>query len=406
MKKAFVMLPLAIACCPLFVNAALSDSERISQLEQELAILQEASSYESLSDRMAMNGFFTGKMGVANNNAGYGNRTGVEGYTTDPDFALGSKLGLQGTFSLTEQTKIIGQLVSRGDEDWSPEMEWAFLSHDFENGFVTRVGRLRVPLYMYSDYLEVGYAQPWATPPPEVYYVVPVSSYDGIDILYDTDLGNGTLSLQGMYGHAVDKADENPFHVDVEFNKAIGVSATYFYEDWTFRTNYFQTEIESEALAVPVVPIQPFEKFNKESAYFVGVGVSYDNGSFLFISEYTISDVDKLYSDTKSGYLTLGYRFGAYTPYINMAFLDTTDDSKRSGKPVAKALLNWERTAYSIGTRYDITSNLSVKADITYAGSFGNTSGALSGNTESVLLNNKPADDSTIVYTVSFDVVF
>ena len=401
MKKAFVMLPLAIACSPLLVNAAQSDSERISQLEQEIAILQEASSYESLSDRMAMNGFFTGKVGVANNKAGYGNRTGVEGYTTDPDFSLGSKLGLQGTFSLTEQTKIIGQLVSRGDEDWSPEMEWAFLSHDFENGFVARGGRLRVPLYMYSDYLEVGYAQPWATPPPEVYYVVPVSSYDGIDILYDTDLGDGTLSLQGMYGHAVDKADENPFHVDVEFNKAIGMSATYFYEDWTFRTNYFQTEIESKSIFVNAqgAQIPSLKSFDKEKAYFVGVGFSYDDGSLLAISEYTISDVDNGYADTKSGYITLGYRINAYTPYFTYSFLETTDDSERSGDPAAQALLDWQRTAYSVGSRYDISSQVSLKADVTYVNNFGDTGGALTG----VLANDY---SNTIVYTVSFDVVF
>lgn len=400
MKKAFTMLPLAIACIsPLAL--ATTTSERLAQLEQELAILQEASSYETLSDRMSINGFFTGKMGVANNDAGYGNRTGVEGYTKDPDFSLGSKLGLQGTFSLTEQTQIIGQLVARGDENWSPEMEWGFLSHDFDNGFVVRLGRLRVPLYMYSDYLEVGYAQPWATPPPEVYYVVPVSSFDGIDILYDTDVGDGTLTLQGVLGHAVDVADENPFHVDVEFKNTVGLSATYSYNEWTFRTNYFQTEIESSNIYLDAQgnQIPSLKSFDEESAYFAGVGVSYDNGHLLAISEYTISDVDNGYSDTKSGYLTLGYRIDAFTPYATYSFLETTDDEERASDPIGSAVLNWERTAYSIGTRYDISSNLSVKADVTYVDGFGDTGGALTG----VLENDY---DETIVYTISFDAVF
>lgn len=398
MKKALVMLPLAMACLPLSAAYAATDSERLAQLEQELAILQEASSYESLSDRMSMNGFFTGKMGVASNNAGYGNRTGVEGYTSDPDFALGSKLGLQGTFSLTEQTKIVGQLISRGDEDWSSEMEWAFLSHDFENGFITRIGRLRVPLYMYSDYLEVGYAQPWATPPTEVYYVVPVSSYDGIDIIYDMDLGEGTLSLQGIYGHAVDKADENPFAVDVEFNKAVGLSATYSYDEWTFRTNYFQTELKSATIKSGALTALP--KFDDEKAYFTGVGVSYDNGSFLAISEYTISDVAGGYSDTKSGYITLGYRINDFTPYVHYAFLETTDDNERLSDTIAQSMLNWQRSAYSVGSRYDISSNLSVKADVTLVNNFGDTHGALP-----LDATGKTYDD-TMVYTISFDAVF
>ena len=71
MKKAFIMLPLAVACASQFAMAATTDSQRLAQLEQELAILQEASSYDSLSDRMSINGFFTGKVGIASNDAGY-----------------------------------------------------------------------------------------------------------------------------------------------------------------------------------------------------------------------------------------------------------------------------------------------------------------------------------------------
>ncbi|QUM78084.1 carbohydrate porin [Moritella sp. 24] len=406
MKKAFIMLPLAVACASQFAVAATTDAQRLAQLEQELAMLQEASSYDSLSDRMSINGFFTGQMGVANNDAGYGNRPGVEGYTSDPDFSLGSKLGLQGTFALTEQTQIVAQLVSRGADDWTPEMEWAFLSHDFDNGFTTRIGRLRVPLYMYSDYLEVGYAQPWANPPADVYSIVPVSSYDGIDIIYDTDLGDASLSLQASYGHDVDDAEDNPLGVDVKFKNTIGMSATLSYEEWVFRGTYFQSELESGDVAIPDVPAQPFEKFDNEKAQFAGVGISYDNGSFLAISEYTISKVEGKYSDTKSGYITLGYRINAFTPYVNYSFLETTDNDERAPTAVddypnlvGSSAFNWERTTYSVGSRYDISSNLSLKLDVTYATDFGDTHGALPSH-------GSETYDDTIVYTVSFDAVF
>jgi predicted porin len=408
MNKAFVMLPLAVACASQFAHAATTttDAQRLAQMEQELAVLQEASSYDSLSDRMSINGFFTGQMGVANNDAGYGNRPGVEGYTSEPDFALGSKLGLQGTFALTEQTKIVGQLVSRGIDDWSPEMEWAFLSHDFDNGFIARIGRLRVPLYMYSDYLEVGYAQPWANPPADVYTVVPVSSYNGIDVIYDTDLGDASLSLQASYGHDVDDAEDNPFGVDVEFNNTLGMSATLSYSDWVFRGTYYQSELKSDTLQVPDVPAQPFDKFDNEKAQFAGVGVSYDNGSFLAISEYTVSKVEGKYSDTESAYITLGYRINAFTPYVNYSFLKTTDDEGRAPSSivdtpnlVASSALNWERITYSIGTRYDISSNLALKLDVTYAGDFGDTHGALP-------VHNGESFDDTTIYTISFDAVF
>jgi len=399
MKKAFIMLPLAVACASQFAVAATTDAQRLAQLEQELAMLQEASSYDSLSDRMSINGFFTGQMGVANNDAGYGNRPGVEGYTSDPDFSLGSKLGLQGTFALTEQTQIVAQLVSRGADDWTPEMEWAFLSHDFDNGFTTRIGRLRVPLYMYSDYLEVGYAQPWANPPADVYSIVPVSSYDGIDIIYDTDLGDASLSLQASYGHDVDDAEDNPLGVDVKFKNTIGMSATLSYEEWVFRGTYFQSELESGNIYIDTNGNQmpSLKSFEDDKAQFAGVGISYDNGSFLAISEYTLSKVEGGYSDTKSAYITLGYRIDAFTPYVNYSFLETTDNDERD--PIASSLLNWERTTYSVGSRYDISSNLSLKLDVTYATDFGDTHGALPSHGSEMY-------DDTIVYTVSFDAVF
>ncbi|KXO10621.1 porin [Moritella sp. JT01] len=408
MKKAFIMLPLAVACASQFAIAATTDAQRLAQLEQELAILQEASTYDSLSDRMSINGFFTGQMGVANNDAGYGNRPGVEGYTSDPNFSLGSKLGLQGTFSLTEQTKIVGQLVSRGADDWTPEMEWAFLSHEFDNGFTTRIGRLRVPLYMYSDYLEVGYAQPWANPPADVYSIVPVSSYDGIDIIYDTDLGDASLSLQASYGHDTDDAEHNPLGVDVKFDNTIGFSATLSYEEWVFRGTYFQSELKSGLIKPvdhdgdPSTPnvgsLSSLQSFEDEKAQFAGVGISYDNGSLLAISEYTLSKVEGGYSDTESAYITLGYRIDAFTPYVNYSFLKTTDNEDREGDVHAETALNWERTTYSVGSRYDINSNLALKLDVTYATDFGDTDGALPHSIDN--------HEDTIVYTVSFDAVF
>jgi len=252
---------------------------------------------------------------------------------------------------------------------------------------------------MYSDYLEVGYAQPWANPPADVYTIVPVSSYDGIDIIYDTDLGDASLSLQASYGHDTDDAEDNPLGVDVKFKNTIGMSATLSYEEWVFRGTYFQSELESGNIYIDTNGNQmpSLKSFEDDKAQFAGVGISYDNGSFLAISEYTLSKVEGGYSDTKSAYITLGYRIDAFTPYVNYSFLETTDNDERD--PIASSLLNWERTTYSVGSRYDISSNLSLKLDVTYATDFGDTHGALPSHGSEMY-------DDTIVYTVSFDAVF
>lgn len=398
MNKAFIVLPLAFACATQFANAAPTDAERIALIEQELAVLKEASQAESIADRITVNGFFTGKMGVADNKAGY------NGYDTDVDFSKGSKLGLQGTFLLTEQTKVVAQLVARGEDNWDSEMEWAFLSHDFDNGFTARIGRLRLPLFMYSDYLDVGYAQPWATPPSEVYDAVPVTSYNGVDGVYNIDLGETLLTLQASYGEASNSSDT--LNADFSYDNIMGVSALISYENWAVRTTYFETKLSSETIAIEGLPAQPFTKFDNNKGKFAGVGLSYDDGQFLAISEYTLTEVEGTYSDTKAGYLTLGYRVNAFTPYVSYAFLKTTDNSDRAPKAandlpniVAGSLFNWQRDTYSIGTRYDLGANLSLKADVSYTNNFSDTNGGIIANTATKL-------DDSILYTISFDAVF
>ena len=396
MKKKFIMLPLAMACASQFVMAATTDTQRLAQLERELSILQEVNSYNASSEQVSIHGFFTGKMVAANNDAGFNNAT------TTPNFADGSKLGLQGTFELTEQTQIVAQLVGRGSENWTPELEWAFLSHDFDNGFVARVGRLRLPLYMYSDYLEVGYAQPWATPPADVYEIVPITSFNGVDVTYQFDIGDSTLALQASYGNDSSSGESNSVGKDVDYDNSTGLSATLSYEDWVFRGTYFQTDLNSVDTGLPLLGA-----FENDRAQFAGAGVSYDSGPLIVISEYTISKVEGVYSDTESAYITVAYRINDFTPYVSYSYLKTTDNENRPDGSYESVLLNWERSTYSVGTRYDINANLALKLDVTYAGDFGDTTGSLDGNVDRTPLpeNTKEFDD-TIVYTISFDAVF
>lgn len=394
MKKVFTLLPLAVVCATQFAYAA-TDAERLAQVEQQLAMLQEQNAYDSLSDRMSINGFFTGKMVAANNDAGF------ENATTNPNFGDGSKLGLQGTFAISDQTQVVAQIVGRGSDGWTPEMEWAFLSHDFDNGFLARVGRLRLPLYMYSDFLEVGYAQPWATPPADVYTIAPITSFNGVDVTYQRDLGDATLALQASYGNDSSSGEDNSLGKDVDFSDIAGLSATLSYEEWVFRGTYFQTDLNSKDTGLPLLGA-----FENDKAQFVGAGISYDNGSLIAISEYTISKVEGAYADTESAYITLGYRIEAFTPYVSYSYLKTTDDENRLGSTPDMTLLNWQRSTYSVGTRYDISANLALKLDVTYAGDFGDTTGALTSNVDTITYSNTQEFDDTIVYTISFDAVF
>jgi hypothetical protein len=147
---------------------------------------------------------------------------------------------------------------------------------------------------------------------------------------------------------------------------------------------------------------------NDARGEFVGVGASYDNGEMLAVIEWTRAEVDGAYPDTDAGYITLGYRIKAFTPYVTVAYLESTDDEERlplsQQAAFQKIAFNAERTAYSLGLRWDALDNLAVKFDVTYANDFGDSTGGFTANANP--LTGMALYDDTLVYTVKFDAVF
>ena len=134
---------------------------------------------------------------------------------------------------------------------------------------------------------------------------------------------------------------------------------------------------------------------------FTGIGLRYDSG-LLVITEVTQEKNEGAGSaDLISGYLTLGYRFDQFLPYINIARQFSTDDNLRKDNITLATLANRQRNAYSVGVKYYLSSSIALKADVTYADAFGNTTGGFppAGNF------NK-ANQSVTVYSLAVDAIF
>lgn len=400
MKFNLKALPLAIsvAMLPAYVAAEETSEEKIAKLEQQVQSLQ-ASQNASLTERFSFNGFMTGAYISSDNNTGYA------GATTSANFDDGSKFGLQGTFAITDQTQAVMQLMMKGSNDWEVEAEWAYISHRFENGLQARAGKLRVPLFMYSDYLDVGYAQPFVRPPSEVYDAVPFTSYTGGDASYDIEFDDSTLTIQAFGGQSEDSG--------IDIGNIFGANVNWTDLTWTLRAVYGQATLDgtvtrqmsvdggtdpSTGLPISIDVTVDILDINDATGTFVGLGGSYDNGSFLAIAEWTRIETDEEYPDSDAGYVTLGYRINAFTPYLTASYYETKDNDVRTN-PVHAAIFNGERTAYSAGVRWDAMDNLALKFDVTHATDFGDTSGGFDTNIAQEF-------DDTTVYTVQFDVVF
>ncbi len=408
---------LSLAAC---ISAALFSTytsaeqlRRVQLLEEQVSVLEEQQAESSRLNNVTVNGFFTLSAGIASNDAGYA------GYDKTLDYVPETKIGLQASFEVTDSTFLVAQLVARAEQHWRPEMEWAFISHTFDNDLTVRAGRLRVPLYMYSDYLEINFAQPWLRPPEEVYAVVPVSSYEGIDFVYTVGFDEAEWQFQAYTGVGSDPDEETDFGTDVEYDDVIGFASTFSYNNFSVRASYVMTTLNSGQAFVPGTSV-PLMNFDDSDASFMGLGASYDDGDLLVVAEWTTSEVDGggpdaatsaegNWPDVDSAYISAAYRFGSITPYVTYAIMETTDDNERELNLGNKIAFDAQRSTYSAGVRYDINANTALKFDVTYSDDFGDSvaTGGLSGNIASKLGGQSNAiEDSILVYTASLNMVF
>ncbi|WP_225314908.1 hypothetical protein [Marinobacter confluentis] len=392
-KSTPAILPVTLLASSLSLPAFSQDQQqRLDQMEERLNTMQKQMT-ESALEKVRFNGFFSTGYTRATNDAGY------DDATEQSDLQTLSLFGLQGTFALGRNTDAVLQLVSRGNEDWDTELEWGYLRHQFRTGTEVRAGKMRLPLFMESETLEIGYGQTWARPPEAVYDPVPVRSYLGGDLAHTFNFDSSSLQTRLFAGHLDDEADSLGTVVDVELRNLNGLTANWTNYLWTFRGVYARAESSVGSVGGPV------DLGQDEKAEFMGLGLSYDDGAWLLMSELTRIEVDGEFQDTDSAYITVGRRISEVTPYLTASWIESQDNYERDGTPLE--VLDVRRQAYSLGFRWDMMPSVAMKFDWTHARGFSSTTGGLTGNQQKVL-NGNPGDvsDTTDLYTIRLDAAF
>jgi len=117
------------------------------------------------------------------------------GMDGDLSFKNLSLFGLQASADLGEGLSATAQILSRGENDFEAEFEWAYIGYQVNDNFDVKIGRLRTPIYYFSEYLDVSYAYHWLTPPNEFYAAI-LTNYDGISAYYTNTAGGWDYSIQ------------------------------------------------------------------------------------------------------------------------------------------------------------------------------------------------------------------
>ena len=315
------------------------------------------------------------------------------------------------------------------------------------------MGRLRVPFFYYSEFLEVGYAYNWVRLPNDV-YGIPFSSFDGVDLVQNFSLGSVDGYVQINYGR-----QNNDFILFQETYKAdmknlAGISLNLTQGDFGMRLGVQQTNMsldtvtdpeltaaysqlaiasatfdaapsestgaalisanndvneksenlrridQAQSAAAGLVAVNPaisadtLDDFNFEDkkANFYNAALTYDNGDFSFITETTFLKYETgLLVDNQAWLASMAQRFSAVTVHLTYS---TSRDILGDGEKgdLQEALnLQGEDQSVMLGLRYDYDVNTALKFEIQH---------------HDELVNQGAPGDQAMLYSFAVDVIF
>ena len=287
-----------------------------------------------------------------------GRSYGVQGQTNDSwrGDQL-SKLGAQLSYGVTDTVGVTVQATVKAQQDeWKANLEWAYLSWQTNDQLMLRAGRLRSPVYMYSESLDVGYSYPWLRLPDEVYSQVQVTNYEGVDAVYTVPLSYGSVTFQVAGGQSKNRdyyAYDEQF--DIDYGKLFGASVSMATNDFgTLRIGYVEADITTDisgTVTVAPVVVAPLSllTLDKEKGKFTSIGYQYDNGVWVSSNEWTSRMVENDDMESiDSFYLMGGRRFGDFLPHVTYAQLD--DNGGR-------------QSSWTLGLNYQAAPTVVVKGE-------------------------------------------
>lgn len=240
-------------------------------------------------------------------------------YDDDISFKPESLFGLQATADLTEGLTATAQLLARGSDDFDAKFEWAYLTYTLNDNFDVSAGRLRIPFFKYSEYLDVGYAFPWARTPRDV-YDIDFNTMEGARLNYTNSFGYWDVAVQGVYGNL----DTNLFIAGADrASKLDGISgiSVDMTRDWfSFRLGYTIADVSVDAGLAALAPlfVNPSDfddvQILDDSGYFGSAGVFVDYQDWLVNAEIVQYEAeDSILPTNDAFYIMLGKRFDDIT---------------------------------------------------------------------------------------------
>jgi len=336
-----------------------------------------------ITDNLSLSGFASTSISRSNNDTALIINRGI---ADDTCYDCDTTLGLQLDY-YNEAFKASAQLVKRPQDGWGdPELEWAYVGYTVDN-IEFRAGRLRLPLFLTSEYYYVSHAYTNARPPEELYNsILGITAYNGANIVWNIELFDEyQLSITPFVGFSdsnhLDVSDT--LEVDIEIDKLSGINFLFTGDYYRWNFSYFNADFGQNLQFTNAIPNVPYFEIDlpDENVELYSIGAEYEFGAMSIASEFQFNNI------RDSWYTSASYKMGKFIPYVVYG----ENHSKITNVSTFKGLTG---TSKLIGVRYNVKYNLSLNVEWqqfkTYGGqrgSFVGTPTQTDANLGSIMLN-------------------
>lgn len=293
------------------------------------------------ADRVHLNGFASAKyqqMDVERGN--YFNGDADTGIGRDGSFR-GTLVGINLAGEVSDRISIATQfLATQEDENYAMHLDWGFIDMRVVENLSLRAGKIKFPTGIVNEYISVGNAYPWITPPMLFYTEEPSGpnitreAYTGGSLLWEKGVGDATLLVDGFAGD-----------IKLENMHVHGLVGVKFSVDWSeeiqLQASYYRGTMRN------TTPAAMEGKTHANYAF----GARLDWNNVVGYAEWARTDMEIDTANSTAWYATLGYQFGNWLPHLTYQNLlkgdGTTNEQKQN---IATA-----------GLRYDLTDTADVK---------------------------------------------
>ncbi len=255
----------------------------------------------------------------------YNNAVSEEG-----EYSEGTQAGLQFHSNLSNKLDGFLQILADGGNgrEFSFNLDIAHINYSYSSKHQILAGKIRLPVWMISDYLKVGSLYPWINAPEEVYEIVPLDTIGANHTFFGVSFEGllyqkGLQSLNYRFYHGGNENNRNNIRSRVK--NLHGLVLEYKFDDYYLKSSY----LNSVSSAEREVSVGTFTDASFGRGEFFSLGGKYDGEKLLILSEFSMVLAENpAYEDVKSYYFLLGGYIFDQTVLLHGTFSKVLDSSK------------------------------------------------------------------------------